>query len=245
MKKIIFFLTAIFITNLAIAQGGLNNAVLFFEKGLIDKAKASIDEAASNEKATSKSKFWFYKGEIYTRIAFDPNLPYFKLDPNPIPKAYEAYQKAMELEPQQKGYYKDAEKALKYLYTVAVNHGANAYQGGESKFKIALSDMRIAHSISPKDTIPLIYGAAIAYEGKDFNTFVEFTEKMLDIPGVSDDSQISNYTNLAFVYSEELNNKEKSMAIIARGADKFPKEMSILKLAGEIHQRNDQLDKAI
>lgn len=231
--------------NFAWAQAGLNNAVLFLEKGLIDKAKASIDEAASSEKATSKSKFWFYKGEIYTRIAMDKNLPYYKLDPNPIPKAYEAYKKVMDLEPQQKGFYKDAEKALQYLYTVAINHGSNAYQEGESKFKIALSDMRIAHSINPKDTIPLIYGAAIAYEDKDFNSFVELTEKILDIPGVSDETQMSNYTNLAYIYSEELKNKEKALSIISRGVDAFPKNLDILKLGGELHQRNGQIEKAI
>ena len=74
MKKT-FILFATVLTSFAtFAQAELTNAFRANEDKNYEEALNYINQASSNPKATSKEKYWRYRGDIYMNIATDSVL---------------------------------------------------------------------------------------------------------------------------------------------------------------------------
>lgn len=243
MKKysICIVLSLLFIFDKLHAQVGA--AQVNLQDGKLDKAKEAIDKALKNEKDAQKSKTWFVKGEVYSAIAGSPIPAFANLDKQASQTALQAYKKAMELEPQQKGYYKDAETSLKNrLYPSAVNQGVNLYKSKD--FSNSLKALDVAIDILPNDTTAIYYASAIAWEGKEYDKFISYGEKMLNM---SFNPQTLNMTTLqlGYLYAGEKKDIAKAIATLEKGVQRFPKDLELWKLLGDLYEQQGDKEKTI
>jgi tetratricopeptide (TPR) repeat protein len=242
MKKniltIIPFLVLGFAAN---AQVGL--ATVNLQEGKINKAKEAIDKALQNEKDAKKSKTWFIKGEVYSSIAGSPIKLFYDLDRKASRTALNAYRKAMELEPEKKGYYKDAENALKSkLYPSAINQGVNLYK--EKDFNNSLEALDVAIEVNPTDTMAIYYASAIAWEAKNYDKFIQYGEAMSTMK-FSDATLKLNTLQLAYLYAGDKKDNNKAIAILEKGIQKYPKENQFWQILGELYEQQDDKEKVL
>ena len=224
-------------------QAQVGTAQVSLQDGKLDKAKEAIDKALKNEKDAQKSKTWFVKGEVYSTIAGSPIPAYANLDKNASQTAYEAYKKAMELEPQQKGYYKDAEASLKSrLYPAAINQGVNFYKAKD--FANALKALDVAVEVLPNDTTAIYYASAIAWEGKEYDKFIGYGEKMEKMRFNPATLKL-NTLQMAYLYAGEKKDNAKAIATLERGIQTYPNELEFWKLLGELYEQQEDRDKTI
>jgi tetratricopeptide (TPR) repeat protein len=217
-------------------QAQVGSAMLNLEQGKLDKAKEAIDKALQNEKDAQKSKTWFVKGEVYSAIAQSPIPNFANLDKNAARTALQAYRKAMELEPNQKGYYKDAENAIKTkLYACAINQGANLYNSKEKDLANALIAFEVAHEANPSDTTAVTYVSALAWETKNYDKFLEYAEKIQKMnfhPSTKKVTQIQ----MAYLYAER-KNTTKALEILENGIKQYPNDKQIWGLTAELYEQ--------
>ncbi len=99
MRKLTFIMILLFCASFSYAQKvKVAQASSYQNSGKLDEAKKLIDEAISHENCVNDPKSYFVKGLIYQGIFESPLPDYRKLDPNALDVAYEAYQKAMQLD---------------------------------------------------------------------------------------------------------------------------------------------------
>jgi len=240
-KTTLLLLPMLFAGFLANAQVGLASVNL--QEGKLDKAKEAIDKALQNEKDAKKSKSWFTKGEVYAAIAGSPLKMFYDLDKKASRTAYDAYKKAMELEPEKKGYYKDAETSIKgRLYNSAINQGVNLYK--EKDFNNSLGALDVAIESNPTDTTAIYYASGIAWEAKIYEKFIAYAENMSKMK-FSKGTQKSNSLQLAYLYMGEKKDFAKAAAILEKGIAESPKELQFWQMLGEIYETQDDKDKTI
>ncbi len=136
MKKLSFILILLVCATVAFAQKGkLTQATSYFTSGKLDKAKELVDEAIAHEACVNYDKAYFVKGQIYQAIFESPVADYKKLDPNALDKAWEAYQKVIELDVKKK-YGKKLETQYRNLVIDYTNQAVDRYN--KEDFKGAL-----------------------------------------------------------------------------------------------------------
>ena len=113
MKKLSFIMILLFCATFTYAQKGkVTQAISYFTSGKLDQAKKLIDEAITHEACVNWDKAYFTKGQIYQAIFESQNKDYKKLDSDALNKAWEAYQKVIELDVKKK-----YDKKLETQYT--------------------------------------------------------------------------------------------------------------------------------
>ncbi|HOV10602.1 MAG TPA: hypothetical protein PLL90_02440, partial [Bacteroidales bacterium] len=100
MKKLVLVVIAVLISGITFSQTEVVSAYNYLKNGQLDKAKTYIDKACVNEKTKGLAKTWFYCGNIYLSIALTKEEKFKSLDSNAIQIAYDAYQKAIQLDPE-------------------------------------------------------------------------------------------------------------------------------------------------
>ncbi|MDW8297268.1 MAG: tetratricopeptide repeat protein [Raineya sp.] len=236
MRKIfgLFVWLLLLWANHNLAQVG--SAMVNLEQGKLDKAKEAIDKAIQNEKDAQKSKTWFVRGEVYSAIAQSPIPNFANLDKNAARTALQAYRKAMELEPNQKGYYKDAENAIKTkLYACAINQGANLYNAKEKDLANALIAFEVAHEANPTDTIAVTYASAVAWEAKNYDKFLQYAEK-IEKMNFSPATKRVTKIQIAYLYAER-KNIPKALEVLEEAIKQYPNDKQIWGLAAELYEQ--------
>jgi len=241
-KKIL--LLAPFLLLGSIAQAQVGAAQVYLQEGKLNKAKEAIDKAMESEKDAKKSKTWFTKGEVYGGIAVSQLKIFYDLDRQASRTAYNAYKKAMELEPAQKGYYKDAENSLKTkMYVAAINQGATLYK--EKDFKNSLDAMDVALETNfNKDTTAIYYASAIAWEAKMYDKFVVYAEQMAEMP-FSKDVLKMNTLQLAYLYAGEKKDYAKATDILEKAVAKNAQEPQFWQMLAEMYENQEDKEKTI
>ena len=141
----------------------VTNAILNQRTGLLDKARADIDKAIVNEKTSGKAKTWFTRGQIYEGMMESP-IYGKQLQPGEgVQKAFESYNKTIELDTKDGEFGKQAVPRLDGLYGRAFNDAVNSYNAKE--YDKAISSYKLASQIKPQDTTAVLY-SAYAYEAK-------------------------------------------------------------------------------
>jgi tetratricopeptide (TPR) repeat protein len=99
MKKYFLLIAAVSISFGLMAQKGkVTSALSFIEQGALDKAKEALDQAFANEKSKDWFNTYFAKGKL-AQAVYEANDPkYSAYFQDPLGEAYDAYQKAMELD---------------------------------------------------------------------------------------------------------------------------------------------------
>ncbi len=147
----------------AAQTSAVTDAILNQRSGLLDKARASIDKAATNEKTIGKAKTWYTRGEIYEQTMDNPIFAKQLQPGEGTQKAFESYTKTIELDGKAGEYGKQAVPKLDNLYARAFNDAVNSYNAKD--YDKAISSYKLASQIKPTDTTAVLYGA-YAYEAK-------------------------------------------------------------------------------
>ena len=144
-------------------NSAVTNAILSQKAGQLDKALVSINEAIANDKTKDKAKTWFTRGEIYNQL-IDPSTAalYAKFTKDmqpgePLQKAVESYNKALQLDGPTGEYGKQVPDRLKNLYGQAFNAGVASFNAKD--YDKAIASYKLASQINPQDTTAVLYGA--------------------------------------------------------------------------------------
>lgn len=256
MKKIGLAATIIImLINIASAQSSkVSSAITYLANGELDRAQEAIELAAVNEKTATQAKTWFYRGKIYSAIAFDQTGKYTDLSDKPLDVAMESFQKAMSM-PDVKNLKSQMLIEYQYLQMGYFNQGAQAY--GNKDFEKAYTSFSKS---SEANMLQLEIDPTMAIDtGVIFNTGLT-AEKI----GKTDEA-IAIYQRLVdmkynepYVY-QSLSNlyaskgmEDKALEVIETGRKSFPQnealiisELNYYLSRGNVGVIVDKLEEAI
>lgn len=149
----------------AAQQSAVTNAILNQRNGLLDKARTDIDKAIVHEKTSGKAKTWYTRGEIYEQMIGHALYGRLLQPGEGTQKAFESYQKAIELEGKDSEFGKLATAKMNNVYVAAFNEGVNNYKAKD--YDKALANFQMASTIQPTDTMAVLNIAAIYDEKQD------------------------------------------------------------------------------
>ena len=153
--------------SLAYAQtSAVTNAILNQRSGLLDKARTDIDKATVNEKTSGKAKTWYTRGEVYQGMLESP-IYSKQLQPGEgLQKAYESYNKTVELDTKDGEFGKQAVSKMDGLYGRAFNDAVNSYNAKD--YDKAIESYKLASKIKPQDTTAVLYSAYASEAKQDY-----------------------------------------------------------------------------
>lgn len=242
MKRFAFIILGLMLVLGAYTQ--TNNVTATYNHlryGKLDKAKEAIDKAAENPKTIAESKTWFYYGNVYLAIQLSDEPEYMNLDPNPLEKAYLAYEKALGYD-EKKEFAQEINERLIVCAEQFFNKGVTFYN--ESNFSEASVAFDKAAAINQNlgitDTTSYFYTAQSAYFANKLDLAKENFQKLIDI----------NYEEPAiYRFSSEIYKAEadtaKALNIIKKGREKFPDEFSLIIEEINIYLAANDKDKAM
>jgi tetratricopeptide (TPR) repeat protein len=188
MKKSLVLIIAISISLGAAAQmGKVSTAGNFIDQGALDKAKEALDPAFLNEKSMNNPKTYFTKGRLCQESYKSDNPKFKSLYANPLEEAYEAYEKALSLDP--KGSIKK-QFQLNSTYLLLgndfIDQGVKKFQAQdyEAAFKSFEYNIKIATSdiyIGATDTGVYFNAALSAFNGKLYDKAIPYFKKCTDM----------------------------------------------------------------
>jgi hypothetical protein len=187
MKKFLFAAVAVMFC-LGISAQDIKKVRGFYDKKDWVKAKESIDLALANEKEQKNWEAWYYKGLIYGQIAKDANLK--TTLPDGWMQSFQAYQKALELDPKQTEVY-----MMTRSYPVFDNYlelqkeGNNFYNNKDYNnallyYKQADQVGRFIYknkwALTAVDTILYYYAGAAAMQAEKMDEAIFYFQKICD-----------------------------------------------------------------
>lgn len=99
MKKFFLLIAVVSISVGAMSQKGkVTSALGYIDQGVLDKAKEAIDQALVHEKSKDWPNTFFAKGKLAQASFGSDNATFKAYYTNPLQEAYEAYEKAIELD---------------------------------------------------------------------------------------------------------------------------------------------------
>ncbi|HOW40161.1 MAG TPA: tetratricopeptide repeat protein [Bacteroidales bacterium] len=100
MKKFFLLIAVISISIGAMSQKGkVTSALSYIDQGQLDKAKEAIDQALLDEKSATWPNTFFAKGKLAQAAWESDNPKYKEFYKDALTEAYNAYEKAIELDP--------------------------------------------------------------------------------------------------------------------------------------------------
>jgi len=144
----------------------VTNAILNQRTGLLDKARADIDKAVINEKTSGKAKTWYTRGDIYLAMMQSPIYGKQLQAGEGTQKAFESFNKTIELDGKTGEFGKLAVAKIDNLYGQAFNDAVNSYNAKD--YDKAISSYKLASQIRPQDTTAVLYAAYASDAKQDF-----------------------------------------------------------------------------
>ncbi|RNI30680.1 tetratricopeptide repeat protein [Rufibacter latericius] len=251
MKKFLLTAAAVLSMQLAFAQtSAVTNAIMYQQKGTLDKAKEEIDKAVVHEKTANNAKAWYYKGVIYSDMANHP--VYGKLmDPAEASKqAYEAFSKVPALETKKKEFTEEANKRkealMNNMYAFALNAGVEHYNN--KKFADAQKAYMQAITYKPEDTTAYIYAAYAAAGAEDYASAKQLYTQLVD----KNLASAAVYGQLLYIANNVEKNEKEALAVLEKARAKYPnnrdfmlQELDLYLKSGREKESMDKLDAAI
>jgi tetratricopeptide (TPR) repeat protein len=185
MKKFLVLIMAVCISLGSKAQ--LGKVTSFIDQGALDKAKEALDLAIANPKSANNAKLYAAKGRL-CQEAFKSDNPKFKaLYADPLEEAYNAYQKAMELDP--KGGMKK-QFSLNQTYLLLgndfINQGVKNFE--VQNYEAALKSFEFNIKIASSDVYLGVIDSGIyfnaglaAYNGKLYAKAIPYFKKCTEL----------------------------------------------------------------
>lgn len=267
MRTLTIIIALLFCANIADAQKRkVTTAYSFFTQEKLDRAKEMIDEALQHPDAVDFAKGYSVKGQIYQAIYESKDEAVKALAPDALNVAWEAYQKAMELDEKDK-LKKEIAPQLANLVFDFINQGVTEYNNNDylaslNAFKKAMAVHESPYGDQKVDTMVIHYAGITANQSGLYDEALGYFKRSLEL----------NYDDVGTTYSvivgilqrqgmeaqaagnEALSAAKKEEAIrwIEDGINKFPDNEYLLVeiinyyLMGENPESAEQyLDKAI
>jgi tetratricopeptide (TPR) repeat protein len=253
MRKFLLTAAAAISMQVAFAQtSAITNAVMYQQKGTLDKAKAEIDKAVVNEKTANNPKAWYYKGVIYMDMAGHPVYGKLMDQSKATKEAFEAFSKvpALEANAKKKEFTEDANKRKEILqgnmYALALNAGVEQYNA--KNFAEAQKSYMDAISYKPEDTTAYIYAAYAAAGNKDYEGAKKLYTQLVD----KNLASANVYGQLLYISANVDKNDKETMAILEKARAKYPnnrdfmlQELDMFIKSGREQESLAKLDAAI
>jgi tetratricopeptide (TPR) repeat protein len=235
MKKLLNVLVFSLLVAKAMAQGiEVSNAIAYRDQGQLDKAKTAIDKASQHEKTKIKAKTWYTRGSVYQAIAYDQTGIYSKLDSNAILTAYEAYQKAAEVEPESK----DAKKALEDVKKIMVSVSYRYFQLKNNEKAMEIAEKGLA--ASPKDSTLALIGAYASQNSQKYDKATTFYEQYLANGG----KDKNTYLTLVQLFKQQ-KNYDKALQYAKQGMTESPDNEDIARETLDIYLSTGKTEEAL
>lgn len=220
-------------------QDAFNN----LRKGNLDKAMENIEPTIADGSTMNDAKTWFYRGNIYLQIHMSDKPEYKALDKNALNKAYESYQKTLELDTR-KDYYTETIQNLFIISEQFYNEGVGEFTKDPPNFTAAynyfINSVEVNESFGSIDTLAMFNAALSAENAKDFaNARKYYTEvKDLGYPNPL------IYNSLSTI-DMEMGDTTAAIAVISEGRKKYPENFNLLIAETNIFLATKENDKAL
>lgn len=257
MKKFAFIIGFIVTAYFGFSQNSkVVSAYNYNNDGKLAKAKENIDAATVHVKTMGNAKTWFYRGKIYLNIYSSQDSIYKNLDPDALPKAYEAFKKAQELDTK-KQYMVEILTFMPAVGESYFNLGAKKYNEGmtalnakdsvlsKEEFKQSVNSFETAYKIyedlGRKDTTTIYYVSIAAELGEDYDKAITNLETLMEMnypePGI--------YSSAGNIYYTQLKDTLKATATFAAGREKYPDDLNLLLNETNFFLSEEQTEKAL
>lgn len=225
MKKLTVVFILLFAIGSAYGQKALRTTAFnHLRKGQLDKALESIEPTIEDPSTMTDPKTWFYRGNIYLQIHMSDNPEFKNLDKDALTKAYQSYQKMMELDTK-KTYYAEAIQNLLVVSEQLYNQGVQEFQAtnydqATNYFEQAIGVSEIYGSI---DTLAIFNAGLSAENAKNYDKAVQYYSKVIEL----NYPQPLIYSSLSNIYLVE-KDTTKAFEVITQGRAKYPEEFALL-----------------
>lgn len=225
MKKVLLSILACSMTIWAVAQRAkVNSAEENLKNNQLDKAKADIEAALKNDKTKGDAKTWFVKGKVYEALAVkNKNLA-------DVDTAFEAYQKALEINPKLPEAILQMNQSMFNLYATVGNAAyqeinTQQWDSAFTNFKKTLAIAEYYNSKNlggsiPQDTAMLFYTGYVAYQAGQKEAAIPYLKKAAEL---SYKAEPVLYILLAQAYQAQ-NDEANWIAAIQKGKEVFPED---------------------
>ena len=193
----------------------VTNAILNQRTGLLDKARVDIDKAIANEKTSTKAKTWFTRGEIYQGMLESPIYSKQLQAGEGLQKAYESYNKTIELDTKTGEFGKQAVTKMDNLYGRAFNDAVTSYNAKD--YDKAIASYKLASQIKPQDTTAVLYSAYASEAKQDFSAAKASYNQLLTMNYKS----VTLYSRL-FQMAKQENNQAEAAKILQQALVAYP-----------------------
>ncbi|MBL4653630.1 MAG: tetratricopeptide repeat protein [Flavobacteriales bacterium] len=240
MKKVLFSILMVGIFTASFSQ---NNKVVsaynYMKYNELDKAKEAIDQAVLHEQTKSKSKTWWYKGQVYSLIADSET---FKgLHDNPLKVAVESFLKAYEFDTKRIEVNKlqsDLASALGRITNQGIqDFNAKNYDRASQSFDMSIKGSK---KFNVTDSLSYFYGAVAYKQIKNDEKAIEYLNKCIEID--FEGAQAYNYLTSIYSNSE---NTEMYNKTVQEGRAKCPDDERLLTSEINIALQGDDVEKAL
>jgi len=226
MKKTLILLAMVFMILTVRGQKlNVQSAYSSYSKGYLDKALKYIEPAITDPTTKDWSKTWMYRGDIYLGIQLSKDDKYSKLDSNALQKAYDSYQKAIELDTK-KEFFEGMKLNLYVCGEQFYNQGVKLYS--TQKYEEAMNSFDKTASINAifkvADSLATFNAAICAEYANKNDKAIDYYKNLIKV----DYQKSVIYSNLANIYRKKFleDNPYKNIDI---GSD----TASVVKLIGK------------
>jgi tetratricopeptide (TPR) repeat protein len=201
MKRTLFIIALVAAISYVQAQckTKVTNVYMYTNSGKLDKAKTFSDESITDACADTKTwaKTWYYRGNLYLEIALSKDDKYKTLDSNAVQVAYDAFQKAIDLDTK-KEFYDDIQLQLIKCGAIFFDQGAVFYNAGNYEKSMDYFDKTasIYALFSITDSIATYYAALSAHNAGKYEKAMEYYKKCIKANYL----KATVYSNLADIY---------------------------------------------
>ncbi len=254
MKRTFFTLVlSLFSISMLVAQNrNVQSAYNYYNNGQYAKAKEAIDQAAQDPKTKDNAKTHFYKGNIYLAIYLSDDEDLKTNTPNALEVAYNAYQRAIELDKDIVSPLMTPQVPMIGLYIIGeqyYNQGVELYntkdyENAMEKFEKTKS---INNMFGAKDSVATFNAALCAFFLEDYTKSQKYLQELVKMKY----NNASVYTTLAEIYKME-EDSIKAFNTIKMGRERFPENYGLLiaetnwyLAEGEVDKANKLLQEAI
>lgn len=244
MKKLTVIFILLLAFGAAFGQKALRTTAFnYLRKGQLDKAMQSIEPTISDPTTSIDPKTWFYRGNIFLQIHMSPLPQYKNLDPDALTKAFQSYQKMMELDTK-KEYYAEAIQNLLVISEQLYNQGVEEYKKADPDFSAALGyfekAIEVSKSYKSVDTLAIFNAGLSAENAQNYPKALQYYNEIIDL----NYPQPLVYSSLSNIYLAT-KDTTKAFEIIQKGRQKYPEEFALLITETNLYLGMGQSEKAL
>ena len=242
MKKVVLMAVMLLAITVGYSQKNVRQtASNFLKEGKLDKALEAINQCVLDPTTATDPKAWFIRGNIYLEIANTKDEKYKALDPDPLSKAMESYQKATEFDTK-KEYTEDIFAKVNWQRNNYFNQAVEFYN--QKQYKEAMlafeNGATALNSIHINDTISLFYAAACAGLANDNAKAKQYYVELLRQGAKS----TTIYVSLSDIYRQEKDSAQ-ALKVVRDGLKLYPNDLRLFLTETNIYLTFGNTQKAL